>query len=86
MSTATATVLSAGMSTILSVSPTTLHIFPRFPPYVYQLDISTHVVIMLTFLGLGFIVSFYEEAIKKAPWILYVFSVLTVVIIEVRIT
>ena len=57
---------------------------PRFPAYVYQVDIATHVIMLLTLIGLGLIVSFYEEAIKKNPWTLYMFSLISVAVIQVR--
>ena len=40
---------------------------------------------MFTYLILGFLVSVYEEPIKKNPWSLYTLSILSVAIIQVRI-
>ena len=55
----------------------------RYPNYIYQLDLSSHILIMVSYFGLGFFVTRYEELLKKHPWSLYLISILSVCLIEV---
>ena len=58
----------------------------RYDYYIYQLDLSTNVILAVFFGLLGFFVIRWEKLVKDNQWIIYTISLASVIIIEVRRT
>ena len=56
----------------------------RYPDYVYQVNLAIQVTICLVFAFLAFYVIKWEKLLKEKKWIVYLVSLGSVSLIEVR--
>ena len=55
----------------------------RYPTFIYQVDLGTRSFLLVFFAALGLTIFNFESKIKDHPWVLYVFSILAVLVVEV---
>merc|ERR1719264_2457965 len=55
----------------------------KYPTLLYQVDVSLRSLLFIFYSLLGLLLFNFEDRIKKSPWILYVFSISTVLIVEI---
>ena len=61
-----------------------LILLSRYPDYVYQVNLAIQVTICLVFAFLAFYVIKWEKLLKEKKWIVYLVSLGSVALIEVR--